>query len=256
MTGHTVAWISGDGRIHVRDFGDVADEQTLGPAAGVYGSYWGVRMSGRYVGAVYEEDGGSTTRIRVFDRSTGRQASDVRIPGSGCAAEVTGWELESSGAVVAIHSAGDECQSYSLGWTRRSERLLRDVVRVSHKAAFDSPVRAVYGRAVFLHGSERKTRLALVTPSGAVTDISFPLPAASFGAYDFDGRRVAFATKHCLYLATLPITAPDTPPAGPCRQCAAADRTARRDAAGSRRSAAPLDAQSISATRSASMTPR
>src|SRR3954452_10760029 len=57
-------------------------------------------------------------------------------------------------------------------------------------------------RAVFLHGSERKTRLALVTPSGAVTDISFPLPAASFGAYDFDGRRVAFATKHCLYLAT------------------------------------------------------
>src|SRR3954453_2893871 len=86
--------------------------------------------------------------------------------------------------------------------------------------------------AVFLHGSERKTRLALVTASGAVTDISFPLPAASFGAYDFDGRRLAFATKHCLYLAPLPITAPDTPPAGPCRRRAAADRTARRDAAG------------------------
>src|SRR4051812_37544775 len=106
-------------------------------------------------------------------------------------------------------------------------------------------------RAVFLHGSERKTRLALVTPSGAVTDISFPLPAASFGAYDFDGRRVAFATKHCLYLATLPITAPDTPPSGPCRRRAAADRTARRDAAGSRRSAAPLDALSRSAPQGA-----
>lgn len=173
-----------------------------------------VRAAGTSV-AYAEEAGGRDVAV-ALDRATGTETSRVVLSGS-----LEALDVQDDGK-LALATARTRTQT-SISWTAPGRPGVREVARAARR----SGVRIAADRIAYVRPAGISRELAVTDLDGFAAPASFPV--ADVAAFDFDGERLAFATRGCVYSERVPgLVVRAAPPLGPCARSEPRLRAPRR----------------------------
>ncbi|HEX8101772.1 MAG TPA: hypothetical protein VF533_04105 [Solirubrobacteraceae bacterium] len=162
-----------------------------------------VRAAGDFV--TWAERAGGRDVVVVADRRTGEETSRLTLSG-----DLEALDVQADGK-VAVATALTRTET-AIAWSAPRRSGLREVARGTRFG----DVRVAGDRIAYVRQVGIADELAVTDLDGFSAPASFPV--AGVEAFDFDGRRLSFATSRCLYAERVPgLTVRAAPPAGgPC----------------------------------------